>query len=252
MAKRDTSSSGAPCWVDTFQQNPRAALEFYGPLFGWSFDEPAAMPAGLEGEYFTARLGGQRVAGIGQTPPSAPVGWMTYVRVDDVARTLARAEQAGGALLAGPLAARVDSRFAMLVDTSGVPFGLRAGKGVEADVVDEPNSWAMSSLHTTDIGRAQAFYGAVFDWELASVPGVGFSQWRRKGQMVAVVTATDGVVVPPHWSVNFAVRDADATADHAVALGGTIMMAPMNTPGFRSAVIRDPQGGVIAVSATTS
>jgi predicted enzyme related to lactoylglutathione lyase len=58
-----------------------------------------------------------------------------------------------------------------------------------------------------------------------------------------------GVAVPPHWSVNFAVRDADAMVEHAADLGGTIVMAPMDTPGFRSAVIADPQGGVIAISA---
>jgi predicted enzyme related to lactoylglutathione lyase len=39
------------------------------------------------------------------------------------------------------------------------------------------------------------------------------------------------------------------TAEHAVALGGRLWMAPMDTPGFRSAVIADPQGGVIAISA---
>jgi predicted enzyme related to lactoylglutathione lyase len=69
---------------------------------------------------------------------------------------------------------------------------------------------------------------------------------------VAVVTTTDGVAVPPHWSVNFAVHDADSIARHAVALGGTVLMAPMDTPGFRSAVIGDPQGGFIAVSAAAS
>lgn len=66
---------------------------------------------------------------------------------------------------------------------------------------------------------------------------------------MAVVTATDGVAVPPHWSVNLAVSDADAIAEHAAVLGGTVTMAPMDTPGLRSAVIADPQGGVIAVSA---
>ena len=61
------------------------------------------------------------------------------------------------------------------------------------------------------------------------------------------------VEVPAHWSVNFAVRDADATAtaEHAAALGGGIVMAPADTPGFRSAVISDPQGGIVAVSATS-
>lgn len=44
---------------------------------------------------------------------------------------------------------------------------------------------------------------------------------------------------------------ADSIAQRAVALGGTILMEPMNTPGFRSAVIGDPQGGFIAVSAAS-
>lgn len=57
----------------------------------------------------------------------------------------------------------------------------------------------MSSLHTTDIERAQAFYGDLFLWELARVPDAALCQWRLADQVVAVVTATDGVVVPPHW-----------------------------------------------------
>ena len=76
------------------------------------------------------------------------------------------------------------------------------------------------------------------------MPDAAFSLWLRAGRVVAVVTATDGVAVPPHWSVNFAVRDADAIAEHAVALGGSLLMAPMDTPGFRSAVIGDPQGAL--------
>lgn len=250
MTTRETNSVGAPCWVDTFQPDPRAAMDFYGPLFGWSFDDPTPMPTGLEGDYFAARRRGRLVAGIGQASPTSAPAWNTHVRVDDVAQTLARAEQAGGTLLAGPFGAGSDGSLAVLADATGVPFCLRqAGESDCAELANEPNSWAMSSLHTTDVERAQAFYGAMFDWELESVPDAPFSLWRRSGQVVAVVTATDGVAVPPHWSVNFAVSDADSIAQHAVALGGTILMAPMNTPGFRNAVIGDPQGGFFAVSA---
>ncbi|WP_233528726.1 VOC family protein [Antrihabitans stalagmiti] len=96
---------------------------------------------------------------------------------------------------------------------------------------------------------SEAFYGKAFGWELASVPGAGLSKWILRGEVVGVVTATDGVTVPPHWSINFAVVDADAFAEHAVSLGGAVLMGPMDTPGFRNAVIADPQGGVIAVSA---
>lgn len=251
MAAQNTSSLGAPCWVEAFQQNPRAATEFYGKLFGWTFDEPTAMPTGSEGEYFTARLDGKRVAGIGQAPPSTPVGWMTFVAVDDVAQSLSLAEQAGGTRVVGPVAASFGGEIGILTDATGVPFGLRQSRDVSgAEVVGEPNSWAMSSLHTTDLPRAEAFYGKAFGWELASVPGAGFSKWVLRGEVVGVVTATDGTV-PPHWSINFAVVDADAFAQRAVSLGGSVLMGPMDTPGFRNAVIADPQGGVIAVSAVT-
>jgi len=250
MTARDTSSVCAPCWVDTWQPDPQAAKDFYGPLFGWTFDDPIPMPSGLDGFYYAARLRGQLVAGIGQAPPQSPPGWITHVRVVNVGEALARAERAGGKRLA-PFGAGPDDRIAVLADATGIPFCLRRAEGNDgAQLANEPNSWAMSSLHTTDLGRAQAFYGAMFDWELEPVPDAPFSRWLRSGRVVAVVAATDGVAVPPHWSVNFAVRDADAIARQALTLGGSILMAPMDSPGFRSAVIRDPQGGTIAVSAT--
>lgn len=94
MTTRDTHSVGVPCRVDTVQPDPRAAMDFYGPLFGWSFDDPTPMPAGLEGDYFAARLRGRLVAGIGQAPGLSRPTWNTHVRVDDVAQAVARAEQA--------------------------------------------------------------------------------------------------------------------------------------------------------------
>jgi hypothetical protein len=251
MTKKDDYLAGAPCWVDTLQPDPRAALQFYGRLFSWSFDDATPMPTGLvEGEYFTACLDGHRVAGIGQAPPASPAMWMTHIHVDDIELALVRAEAAGGTRLVRPTDAGSDGRLAVLTDSTGVPFCLwQAGERTGAELVSEPNTWAMSSLHSTDPEQAQGFYGAAFGWDLEPVPGAPFSKWRVAGQVVALLTATDGVANPPHWSVNFAVCDADAIAEHATSLGGKVLVAPFDTPGFRSAVIGDPQGGFIAVSA---
>jgi uncharacterized protein len=246
MTKRSDYAVGAPCWVDTWQPEPRAALRFYGPLLGWSFEE-AAMPVGLEGEYFTARVAGCSVAGIAQSPSASAAAWSTHVRVDDVEQALGRAERAGGARLAGPFDVGADGRLALLADPGGVAFCVRqAARRVGAELVAAPGAWAMSSLHTADLEQAKAFYGAVFDWELDAVSAAPLAQWRLGGEVVAV--AAEGTTVPPHWSVNFAVDDVDSVAEHAIALGGTVLMAPFDTPGFRNAVIADPQGGVIAVS----
>ncbi|MDQ0799733.1 VOC family protein [Arthrobacter sp. SLBN-112] len=249
MAIRDTSSVGAPCWVDTWQPEPQAATEFYGQLFGWSFDEAIPM-SGIDGEYYRARLNGHLVAGVGQAPPQSPAGWLTHVRVEDVSEASARAEQAGGRQL---MSLDAHTPTALVADSSGVLFCLRqAGEHEGVELADQPNCWAMSSLHTPDLGKARDFYRTMFAWELKSSPDAAFSLWLLQDRMVAVATSTEGVDVPPNWSVNFAVDSADTTADRAVALGGGILMEPSNTPGFRSAVISDPWGGVVAVSAVAA
>jgi uncharacterized protein len=43
MTERDGYQSGVPCWVDTAQPDPDAAMRFYGGLFGWEFEGPAPM-----------------------------------------------------------------------------------------------------------------------------------------------------------------------------------------------------------------
>ncbi|WP_243835467.1 VOC family protein [Arthrobacter sp. AG258] len=235
--------------MDTWQPDPRAAKEFYGQLFGWSFDE-AIPTSGIDGDYYRARLNGRLVAGVGQAPPQSPAGWLTHIRVEDVAEASARAEQVGGRRL---MLLDAQAPTALVADSSGVLFCLRqAGENDGVELADQPNCWAMSSLHTPDLGKAGDFYRSMFAWELKPSPDAAFSLWLLRDRMVAVATSTEGVDVPPNWSVNFAVASADSTADRAVALGGGILMAPSNTPGFRSAVISDPWGGVVAVSAVTA
>jgi predicted enzyme related to lactoylglutathione lyase len=110
----------------------------------------------------------------------------------------------------------------------------------------------MSSLHIPDLEKAQEFYGTMFHWELESSPEGTFSRWVRDDRIVAVATTTDGTDIPAHWSINFSVGSADEIAERAVDLGGGLVLPPSNTPGFRSAVIRDPWGGVVAVSAVSA
>ena len=266
---RTTTSypAGVPCWVDTLQPDPAAAAQFYGPLLDWTFDDPVAMPDGLTGEYRTARLNGRLVAGIGQAPAGFPSAvWTTYVAVDDVEKTARRAAAAGGGSIVGPTTHGDEGRVAVLTDPVGVAFGIwqaRARRGAEQ--VNETGTWTMSSLHTPARDASAAFYGQLFGWTLEPAPGAPMAFWRLDGHVggkadqsmprdvVAVLVAIgDGDPTPPHWSVALTVDDVDATARHACELGGTVLLAPTDPPGFRSAVIADPQRGVIALTAPTT
>jgi hypothetical protein len=60
--------------------------------------------------------------------------------------------------------------------------------------------------------------------------------------------ADDQPDVPAHWSVTFAVDDADATAQRAADLGGEVVVAPFDAPWVRMTVIADPQGATFIAS----
>src|SRR5258705_11595926 len=82
MLERDGYLPGVPCWIDTSQPDPDAAVAFYGGLFGWEFED--VMPPGSEGKYFMARLRGGDVAAVGSVPAAAPpmAMWDTDISVE--------------------------------------------------------------------------------------------------------------------------------------------------------------------------
>ena len=264
MSECDAYPPGVPCWVETLQRDPRAACAFYAGVFGWTFDEPGAMPGG--GAYHVARQRGRDVAGIGAFPaqgaPTSPV-WMTYVRVARIEDALACVERAGGSVLVGPLDAPPAGRLAAIADPGGVSLCLwEAHARAGAQVINEAGAWAMSALVTGDPERARAFYTDVFGWQaepFAGAPGVVL--WRLPGyvgglpeqpvprDVVAVMAPLPpNAPVPPHWSVDFWIADADAAAAAAARLGGRVLAPPHRELVFNRAVLADPEGAVFSVS----
>src|SRR5262245_4361732 len=263
MSERDEYPAGVPCWVDTLQVDVQAALDFYGELFGWTFDGPGPLPGGLPGQYYLAQLGGREVAGIGTLPggseSQAIAVWSTYVAVESVDDAVARTAAAGGTVMLGPLDAAPAGRGAVLADPTGAAICVweaqdRAGAGR----VNEPNTWLMSSLHTPDTDAAAGFYRTLFGWEPAPwgpvtvfrLPGYDGDEGQRIPQDAVAVMAPPDTTVTPNWSVNVRVEDADAAAARTVELGGSVMHGPLDMGGMRSAVLADPQGAVFVVTAS--
>jgi len=276
MSDRDRYIPGVPCWVDTTQPDPEAAVEFYGGLFGWRFED--TMPADAPGKYFVARLGGEDVAAVsspmGEAPPSAI--WNTYVWVEDADDTAARVRDAGGEVLEEPFDVMGAGRMAVCADPAGAAFCLwQAKEHRGAGVVNEVGSLNFNDLNARDPDEAKAFYRAVFGWDTLTLDG-GFEMWSLPGygkfldelrpgtlEGMAEMGAPAGfenVVAslnpipddhpeePPHWGVTFAVDDADAIAKKASALGGTVVAEPFDAPWVRMTVIADPQGAIFTAS----
>jgi len=273
MSEQDRYIAGVPCWVDTAPPDPRAALAFYGELFGWQFED--IMPAESPVPYFVGRLGGGDVAAVTAQRPDAPpqpAVWNTYIWVDDADETAAKVRVAGGSVLVEPVDAGDQGRVAVCADRSGAAFKLwQAAAHRGAAIVNEHGALNFNGLNTGDVEDAKAFYGTVFGWELLgegpgamwALPGYGeFLERRTPGTLERmasmgaperfedVVAALNPLTddVPAHWSVVFGVDDADAIAARATELGGEVLVAPFDAPWVRTTVLRDPQGATFTAT----
>ena len=276
MPERDGYIPGIPCWVDTSQPHPEAAVDFYRGLFGWEFED--VMPPGSEDKYFIARLHGGDVAAVGSIPEAAPAVamWNTYVWVESADDTASKVRDAGGGVLMEPFDVMDAGRMAVFTDPEGAVFFVwQAKELMGARVVNEPGSLAFNGLGTRDVEGAKSFYGSVFGWTALALGG-GAEMWTLPGygdylerdnpdlrKQMAEADAPEGfedVVAsinpipddqpdtPAHWSVTFAVDDADATAAKATELGGTVVVPPFDAPWVRMTIINDPQGATFIAS----
>jgi hypothetical protein len=276
MPERDRYIPGVPCWIDTNQPDPEAAVDFYAGLFGWEFED--VTPPGAPGKYFLARLRGLDVAAVSSIPEGAPprATWDTYVRVASADETASKVRDAGGAVVKEPFDVMDAGRMAVCTDPEGAVFCVwQAREFSGARVVNEPGSLNFNDLRTRDVEGAKEFYGAVFGWTTLTVGG-GFEMWSLPGygdhlerddpdirkrmaeleapagfeDVVASLSsiADDQPDVPAHWGLTFAVDDADATAKKAEELGGTVVVPPFDAPWVRMTVLTDPQGATFTAS----
>jgi predicted enzyme related to lactoylglutathione lyase len=275
MRERDGYIPGVPCWVDTSQPDPEAAVAFYGGLFGWKLED--AMPPEAPGNYFIARLGGGDVAAVASQAEGAPgaAAWNTYIWVQSADEAAAKVVEAGGRVVTDPFDVPEAGRMAVCTDPEGAAFCLwQAGRHRGAQIVNEPGSVSFNSLNTRDMDGAKSFYRSVFGWQTLDLGGAGM--WRLPGYgefleqsdpglrermtetgapegFADVVAALNPIAegqpdTPAHWSVTFAVDDADATAERATELGGSVVVPPFDAPWVRMTVIADPQGATFIAS----
>jgi predicted enzyme related to lactoylglutathione lyase len=245
MSERNGYAHGVPCWVDTWRDDVDGAVGFYTEVMGWE---------AARGEYSLFQLRGRDVAGIGARA-GVPAAWTTYIWVDDVDATAAAVVTAGGRLTTEPFDSLDGGRIAIAADPAGAAFGIwQLGEHRGAELVNEPGAWAMSALSTPDPEGANAFYGTVFGWQtdafgpatLYRLPGYvgGEPTQPVPRDVIAVMMAGETAT----WMPDFWVHDADAAAETAARLGGTVIAPPADTGVGRTGVVADPAGAVFTLS----
>lgn len=251
MPEKTEYAPGTPSWVDLATTDTDAAGTFYSTLFGWRA-EPVPDPDA--GGYTMFTLNGRMVGAMAPMAGAEhPPAWTTYVSTDDVDKTVEIAESAGGKVLQPPMDVMGAGRMAILADPTGAVIALwQPGEHKGAQLVDEPGAFTWTELSTRDTAAAEAFYTTAFGWtaETSSMGDVAYTEYKLGDTSVAGMMAPGPDVppqVPAYWMPYFAVTDPDKTAAEAAALGAATLAPPMDFPGGRFAVLRDPQGATFGV-----
>ena len=235
-------------WVQLLTSDVEAAKAFYGPLLQWEWDADPHVPA-VE----VALRGGNVVAGIHERPdPHIPVNWMTFVLVDDVAATLARARELGAEIIMDTTEIGEGTGVTgVFADPGGAVLGIwTPGTGMHGvELVNCEGAMSWLDLRTHDAARDGEFYAGVFGWTVSKMDFPGMDYWTldNGGRPVAGMMqfGTGEAQAPAHWGVTFGVERADDAADWTREQGGSVTFGPMDSRFGRTLGIQDPQGGYV-------
>ncbi len=127
-----------------------------------------------------------------------------------------------------------------------------AGEQTMTDMMKKHGAFSWNELMTTDIKAAKTFYGDMFGWVFNDMQSndMEYTTVKAGDQDVAGITGMppEAGQMPPMWGAYVTVDDVEASAKQAEALGGKILLAPLDIPDIgKFCVIADPQGAALSM-----
>jgi len=240
-------------WADLFTDNPESEAKFYTQLFGWT-SETTTRKGHV---YILISNGGDSIAGI--VPSSVKHAedtiprWVGFAATDDIGKAIKSLNEAGGKTLAKPREIKNRGTLAIAQDAQGSVFGLiQSSSGDVPDYQPAVGELAWAELFSDNPKSAAEFYSRTFQYE-SSVD----SAHNDNSHLILATGefARAGISSSPPWEggksdwlLFFCVSDANATANKAAQLGGTVLVSPHESKhGGQVAVIADPLGCVFGV-----
>lgn len=120
------NSPGHCGWNELVTSDHKAALAFYGALFGWESNE--AMPMGEMGDYCFLDHHGTRIGAAMTTFGGSPTRWSYYFNVPSVDAAIEKINTGGGTVTMGPHEVPGGMHIVLGSDPQGAAFALVGGK----------------------------------------------------------------------------------------------------------------------------
>lgn len=247
-----SQTSGRIVWHELVTPDPKAAIGFYGELFGWTTTD---MDMGPTGTYTIFKAGDRQVGGAIAPPPgkNVPPSWLAYCSVDDVDVALVKATKLGGSVMSPAMDIPNVGRFAVVLDPQGAALAPMTPARPDPEQEGPPpvGTFCWDELHTKDPAEAAKFYSAIYGYtvEENDMGPMGTYRVLKRGERRAGgIMKTRMAEQPSAWLHYVVVPDVDQGEKRAAGLGGKVIVPSMDIPGIgRFSVVTDRQGAAIAL-----
>ncbi|MFF4603647.1 VOC family protein [Streptomyces sp. NPDC001339] len=252
--------SGSVVWFEIDTADLESVKDFYGSLFGWSFQ---TVPAAEDRSYtlVTAQGAAMPMGGIWAPGVGAEETAVLSVRSADVAADVARLKDLGATVVVPPGPAADGGVVARLKDPRGTLFAVwqapeQAPTGVEGGLqgagVPLPGTLGWFEIGTGDLEASKRFYADAFGWNYVHDTGVTSRTYfaavtpgdeRGSGGLADTGTDKDGTSVKDYAIPQFVAPDVPAAVTKATELGASVESGPETTTyGLTFARLKDPRG----------
>lgn len=214
---------------DLVSGRPKASLNFYQEVFGWSVRRK-----GPDGYWEFATADGRSASGLVSFPDAGDSAiWLTSLDVESLDGALAKVDAQGGSLLHGPVTVRGKVRTAVIQAPDGARLQLREAAGG-----DSPGVWIWHELVTADVAAAAGWYVRVFGFSAEAAADRVLL--LRGGIPVAGLSSNPFEDEPAQWIPVLGVENLDTGLAAIPTHGGRVLQVSED-PERPVALVADPQ-----------
>lgn len=231
-------------WHDLITDDVQAARQFYGEVFGWTFETQRAYTQIYNHK---ALIGGMMQISADKDKKAEAV-WLSSMSVADVDKSLTYLKSKKGEVLKGPLDMKERGRGVLVSDPQGAQIVLLHTKeGDPKDVTPQVGDWLWNELWTNTPTESYVFYrhiGGYDGYEMRN----GYRILKHKGHWRAGIRDLSKEQIQARWVPTIRVSDLKETISRVNASGGQVLVSPhKELVNGNVALIADNRGALVII-----